>query len=194
VARSGNACACAAYHHVVMCQRMHCKVHVQKLEDESVYRVELPVQTTISISSKRDWDVSEIEEGKDVCVHGIPLLVSPVQESKTKKGVHYFDARLSNGKKMRLVVSFDAGLQAPMKKAEEEELVVALVNSIVRKAARFVVTDECDCKTTLSAFEPVLSRIVDSASGSSLAHKVMTASGKVFCYNDRNVVFSAQDI
>ena len=24
-----------------------------------------------SISRKRDWDISEIEEGKDVCVHGI---------------------------------------------------------------------------------------------------------------------------
>ena len=90
--------------------------------------------------------------------------------------MHYFDARLSDGKKVRQVVLFDAGLQAAMKKAEEEESVVALVNSIVRKAARFVVTDKCDCKTTLSAFKPVLSRIVDSASGSSLAHTLYVLS------------------
>lgn len=53
-----------------------------------------------SIGSKREWDVSEIEEGKDVCVHGVPLQVSPVKESYTKKGVRYFYAKLTDGKKV----------------------------------------------------------------------------------------------
>ena len=83
--------------------------------------------TMVSIGSKREWDVSEIEEGKDVYDHGIPLQVSPVKESRMKKGVRYFDARLSDGKKVRL--------QAAMKKAEETESVVALVNSNVMKSS-----------------------------------------------------------
>ena len=86
-----------------------------------------------SIGSKREWDVSEIEESKDVIVHGIPLQVSPVKESKSNKGVRYFDASISDGKKSRRVVSFDASLQPAIKKAEEEKSVVALMNSTVKK-------------------------------------------------------------
>ncbi len=59
-----------------------------------------------------------------MCVHGVPLQVSPVKESQTKRGVHYFDAKLTDGKKVRWVVSFDAALQPAMKKAEEERSVV----------------------------------------------------------------------
>ena len=77
--------------------------------------------------------MSEIKEANDACVHGIPQLVFSVKDSKTTKGVGYFDARISNSKKVRHVVSFDAGLQAALKKAEEEESVVVLENSKVKK-------------------------------------------------------------
>ena len=53
--------------------------------------------------------------------------------SKTTKDVWYFDVRINDGKKVRHVVSFDAGLQAALKKAEEEESVVALENSTAKK-------------------------------------------------------------
>ena len=51
-----------------------------------------------SIGSKREWEVSEIEEYKGVCVHGIPLNVSPTKESKTTKGVKHFDMLFTDGK------------------------------------------------------------------------------------------------
>ena len=53
--------------------------------------------------------------------------------SKTTKDVWYFDVRINDGKKVRHVVSFDTGLQAALKKAEEEESVVALENSTAKK-------------------------------------------------------------
>lgn len=61
--------------------------------------------------------------------------VSPVKESHIKKGVHYFYTKLTDGKKVRRVVSFDAALQPAMKKAEEERSVVALVNTNVKKSS-----------------------------------------------------------
>lgn len=67
-----------------------------------------------------------------MCVHGIPVKVSPVKESKSTKGVRYFDAKISDGKKVRRVVCFDAGHQVAMKKAQEEQSVVALMNSTVK--------------------------------------------------------------
>ena len=51
-----------------------------------------------SIGCKKDWTVSEIEEANDICVYKIPHFEFPVKQSKTSKGVHYFEARLSDGK------------------------------------------------------------------------------------------------
>ena len=62
------------------------------------------------------------------------------------------------------------------------------------KSAKFIVTQENGRDTTLSAFEPVLSRIVDGVSGQDLGRKLLSAPSKMFRYNDRNVVFSVQDI
>jgi len=59
------------------------------------------------------------------------------------------------------------------------------------KLARFVVRDKSQgSETTLSAFEPVLSRIIDGVSGRSLSVKLLMASPKCYCYNNSNVVFS----
>ena len=88
-----------------------------------------------SIGNKRDWEVSEIEEGKGVCVHGIPVNVSPAKENRNSKGVFYFEAKLSDGKRSARVVSFDTSHLDSMKKAEVEQSVVALNNSTVRRAA-----------------------------------------------------------
>ena len=62
------------------------------------------------------------------------------------------------------------------------------------KAAKFVVTEDNGREVTLSVFEPVLSKIVDGVSGSSLARKLMMCQPKVYRYNDRNVVFSVVDM
>ena len=59
-----------------------------------------------SIGSKRsrEWDVSEIEEAREACVHGIPTRVSP-KESRHTKGIYYFEAQLYDGKRSTRVVS-----------------------------------------------------------------------------------------
>lgn len=61
------------------------------------------------------------------------------------------------------------------------------------KSAKFIVTQESGRDTTLSAFEPVLSRIVDGVSGQDLCTKLLSVSHKVFHFNDRNIVFSVQE-
>jgi len=88
-----------------------------------------------SIGSKREWEVSEIEECKGVCVHGIPLNVSPTKESKTTKGVKYFDMLFTDGKKCAWVVSFDVSHRPLLKKAEEEQTAVVLFNSNVKNSS-----------------------------------------------------------
>ena len=69
----------------------------------------------MSIGSKREWEVSEMEEGKGVCVHGIPINVSPAKESQRTKGVYYLEANLSDGKRSVHVVSFDIAQLEAMK-------------------------------------------------------------------------------
>ena len=87
-----------------------------------------------SIGSKREWEVSEMEEGKGVCVHGIPINVSPAKESRRTKGVYYFEGKLSDGKRSARVVSFDVTQLEALKKAEAEQSVVALGNTTVKKS------------------------------------------------------------
>ena len=41
------------------------------------------------------------------------------------------------------------------------------------QAAKFVVTDERECEAVLSAFNPILSRIVDGVSGVGWSRKLM---------------------
>lgn len=83
---------------------------------------------------ERDWEVSEMEEGKGVSVHGIPIYVSPVKESRRTTGVSYFEAKLSDGKKCVRVVSFEPSHRDALKKAQENKEVVKLVNSDAKKS------------------------------------------------------------
>lgn len=50
--------------------------------------------------------------------------------------------------------------------------------------------EESGQETTLSVFEPVLSRIVD---GRNLSAKLLMAPPKLFRFDDRKVVFSIQE-
>ena len=62
------------------------------------------------------------------------------------------------------------------------------------KSAKFVLMDgSSDHETTLSAFEPVLSRIVDGVSGCNLSIKLLKPPSKLFQFNDQNVVCSIQE-
>ena len=70
-----------------------------------------------------------------MCVHGIPVNVSPAKESRSSMGVFYFEAKLSDGKRCARVVSFDTSHLDSMKKAEVEQSVVALNDSTVKKSS-----------------------------------------------------------
>ena len=85
-----------------------------------------------SIGEKREWDVSEIEEGASVAVYGILINVSPVRESRKKKGVYHFNAHLSDGKRCVCVVLFDTSHLEVMKKAMEGKVSVLVDDSLVR--------------------------------------------------------------
>ena len=62
------------------------------------------------------------------------------------------------------------------------------------KSAKFIVTDAASGReTTLSAFEPILSQIVDGVSGPSLSVKLLMAPQKSFRFNESSVVFSVHD-
>jgi len=96
-----------------------------------------------SIGEKREWDMSEIEEGAGVVIHGIPVNVSPVRESRKKKGVYHFNAHLSDGKRCVRVVSFDTSHLEVMKKAEEEKASV-LVNDMYSLVKKNMMTQELE--------------------------------------------------
>ena len=96
-----------------------------------------------SIGEKREWDVSEIEEGASVAVYGIPINVSPVRESRKKKGVYHFNAHLSDGKRCVRVVLFDTSHLEVMKKAEEEKASV-LVDNMYSLVKKNMVTQELE--------------------------------------------------
>ena len=61
--------------------------------------------------------------------------VSPARESRNTKGVFYFEANLSDGKRCARVVSFDTAHRVILNKAEEERSVVALSNSIMKRSS-----------------------------------------------------------
>ena len=116
---------------------------VQRRSDDLHCQIQLSIHIMLceadtamaSIGNKRDWEISEIEEGKGVCIHGIPVNVSPVKESRSSKEVFYFEAKLSDGKRSARVVSFDTSHLDNMKKAEVEQSMVALNNSTVKKSS-----------------------------------------------------------
>ena len=93
------------------------------------------IMVAIGTKRGREWEVSEMEEGKGVSVHRIPVYVSPVKESSRTQGVRYFEARLSDGKKCARVISFDPSHRDVMKKVEENQQVVLLANSTAKKSS-----------------------------------------------------------
>ncbi len=88
-----------------------------------------------SLGDKRDWEVSEMDEAKGVCVHGIPVNVSPAKESRSTKGLFYFDAQLCDGKKSARLVSFDVNHMSSVKKAADEQSAIAVSNANVKRSS-----------------------------------------------------------
>ena len=112
---------------------------------------------------ERDWEVSEMEEGKGVNVHGIPVCVSPVRDSRSTTGVSYFEAKLSDGKKCVRVVSFEPSHRDALKKAQENKEVVKLVNSDTKKS-----TFSCETEVHLHKRSKVMNSPVKMTLGDSV--------------------------
>ena len=86
---------------------------------------------------KRELDVSEIdEEVKDICVHGVPVAVSPKKKSRKNESITYFDGEVSDGKKTVRVVSFNPSLHSKMKEAEESLSNIAFSHADIKKSGR----------------------------------------------------------
>ena len=61
--------------------------------------------------------------------------LSPKKETRNTKGLYYIYAKFSDGKKCARLVSFDIAHRDAIKKAQEDQSVVAISNSIVKKSS-----------------------------------------------------------
>ena len=99
---------------------------------------------------KRELSVCEIDsEEKDLCVHGVPISLSPKKKSRRNESLSYFDGSLSDGKKSLRMVSFNTNLFPQMKKAEESESVLAVNHADVKRSSRsgeleIFINSKCD--------------------------------------------------
>ena len=61
----------------------------------------------IMVGVKRAYDVSNIEEEENATVHGVVLELSPMKTSHKNQDIKYFNGKLSDGKKMARLISFE---------------------------------------------------------------------------------------
>ena len=77
--------------------------------------------------------VSGLQPASNVTVHGVFVEeVSPLKDSKTKKGLKYCEGNLSDGKKRACVVAFTSRLHQQIVKAQKEGTNIALEDCIVQ--------------------------------------------------------------
>ena len=62
-----------------------------------------------------EWDVSEIQETDTACVHGVPVVVSPLK--KSRKNASLSSWRIERWQEIGSYGLFDPSLQSEMKKA-----------------------------------------------------------------------------
>ena len=79
--------------------------------------------------------MSELQSASSATVHGVFVgAVSPVRDSRSKKGVKYFEGNLSDGEKRVRVVAFDSKLHQRIVTAQREEKSVALEGCVVQNS------------------------------------------------------------
>ena len=79
-----------------------------------------------------EWVVSEMEESAAAEVHGVVTELSPVKVSRKNSSVKYFDAKLSDGRKVVRLVSFDPTLRESLEQLRSEGSTVAVSNCQVK--------------------------------------------------------------
>ena len=83
-----------------------------------------------------EWDVSDIEESQGAAVHGVITNLSPVKVSRRNAKVHYFDGKISDGRKSVHLVAFDPSLRSAMESSRSKGSSVRLVNCLVKACGR----------------------------------------------------------
>ena len=73
-----------------------------------------------------EYNVSEIESHDNATVHGLVVELSPVKESRTNPDCKYFNAKISDGKRVARFISFHPQLRQPMDKYRQESKSIAL--------------------------------------------------------------------
>lgn len=84
-----------------------------------------------------EWDVSEVEESTGAAVHGVVTQLSPLKVSRHNPTVHYFDGRMSDGRKSVRVVSFDPSLRSAMESARTKGSSVTIIHYQVKAMSGF---------------------------------------------------------
>ncbi len=73
-----------------------------------------------------EYNVSEIESHDNATVHGLVVELSPVKESRNNPDCKYFNAKISDGKRVARFISFHPQLRQPMDKYRQESKSIAL--------------------------------------------------------------------
>ena len=79
--------------------------------------------------------MSDMEEHSNATIHGVVVEISPTNASRKNPDVKYFSEKITDGKKVARVISFDPKLRSILVKSREEKTSLALVNCNVRKVS-----------------------------------------------------------
>ena len=66
----------------------------------------------------KEFDVSELEDDGNATVHEVVLEVSPVKVSRNNPEVKYFSGKISDGKKVARMISFEISVREVKKRRE----------------------------------------------------------------------------
>lgn len=81
-----------------------------------------------------DFDVSQIEEGAGVTVHGVVVDLSPIKSSRTNPDLKYFSGKLSDGKTVARMISFHPQLRPSFEESRKKRSSIAMVNCTIKEA------------------------------------------------------------
>ena len=66
----------------------------------------------------KEFDVSKLEDERNATVHG---MVSPVKVRRNNPEVKYFNRKISDGKKVARIISFEPKLRSVLERSQENK-------------------------------------------------------------------------
>lgn len=80
-------------------------------------------------------DVSDLNVAtSSAIVHGAIIEVSPIKQSRKNKDIKYFKAKLTDGKKVARMVSFEPAFHKEIQKFKDNEETVSVTNCNVKES------------------------------------------------------------